>query len=303
MPPERISKKQRVLSWAPTTSSPRQMSRRNKSTIQNYSRCEQIDEPISNPPRTPKTPHPPTKDTHIIRDDASEEEVQMADDQDGDNNGSGSEEEVEIDPADTPTRHNLPSTITIKKRRTTTTKKARKMRKETSWTQCYFNVTTMDETWSKPKEPDRILINRMWTCKLCGPAFTSTDKQRHGNTSALIRHMKDKHDMDARKHALGIPAKKNGVAVQPGAMNQYVVQQDPTPSAQEALLQFFALTNQPFEMIEHKSFQNIFKSVGATCPIQSANVLRNRLEVRFNDTRRELSTELNDTCEAFSNFL
>jgi hypothetical protein len=222
------------------------------------------------------------------------------DDQDGDNDGSGLEEEVEIDPTGTPTRQNLPSTIIIKKRRITTTKRARKIRKETTWTQCYFNVTTMDETWSKPKEPDKLLINRLWTCKLCGPAFTSTDKQRHGNTSSLNTHMKDKHEINAQKHALGIPAKKNGVAIQPRAMDQYVVQQDPIPSAEEALLQFFALTNQPFEMIEHKSFQNIYKSVGTTCPIQSAGVLYNRQEARFNDTRKELSTELNDTCETFS---
>jgi hypothetical protein len=42
-------------------------------------------------------------------------------------------------------------------------------------------------------------------------------------------------------------------------MEQFVTQVEPIPSAEEAIVQFFALTNQPFEMIEHKSFQNLYR--------------------------------------------
>jgi hypothetical protein len=72
------------------------------------------------------------------------------------------------------------------------------------------------------------------------------------------------------------------------------------PSAEEALLQFVATCNQPFEIVERKAFQNIYRSVGTTCPIQSAGTLHNRQESRFNDARKELAKELEDDCQSFS---
>jgi hypothetical protein len=74
----------------------------------------------------------------------------------------------------------------------------------------------------------------------------------------------------------------------------------PIPSREEAVLQIFALTNQPFELLEHKSFKTLYRSVGKTCPIESANVLYIRQEARFNDMRKELKLEIDSTCNTFS---
>jgi hypothetical protein len=275
-------------------SSIRQTPRRNRSSIQNYSQYERIDEPIQNPPRTPKTT------THNTQAE-EEEDVEMADkDQDSEQEcGSPSSEEIEVQPSETPTRQNLPTTITIKKR--FRNKKPRKQRGETTWTQAYFDITLIDETWVNEVTTNKpVLNNRLWICKLCGPAFSSTDKERHGNTSKLNNHLRDEHDMNKQKHQLGILPKQKGGKRQEGAMNKFIQPIEAIPTAEEAVLQVFALTNQSFELVEHQGFKNLYRSVGTTCPINSANVLYIRQEARFNASRQELKVEFDETCETFS---
>jgi hypothetical protein len=106
--------------------------------------------------------------------------------------------------------------------------------------------------------------------------------------------------MTQQKHLLGVLPKRDGKTIQKGALDQFVIHVDPILGAEEAVLQFFALTNQPFEMIESKAFQNIYRSIGTTCPIASANVLRAHQEVRFNDIRQDIQAELDSTCKTFS---
>jgi hypothetical protein len=50
MPLERVISKQRTISWGPISTPTHETPRRNRSTIQNYSQYERIDEPIQNPP-------------------------------------------------------------------------------------------------------------------------------------------------------------------------------------------------------------------------------------------------------------
>ena len=132
----------------------------------------------------------------------------------------------------------------------------------------------MDETWvNTSKEGHPTLVNHLWTCKFCGPAFTSTDKQCHGNTTALNKHMHQAHEMNSQKHKLGIQPTLKGSVLRAGAMDQFVTHVEPIPSAEEAVLQFFALTNQSFEIIQHKSFQNLYRSVDTTYSISSTDIL------------------------------
>jgi hypothetical protein len=112
--------------------------------------------------------------------------------------------------------------------------------------------------------------------------------------------MQQEHDMNKQKHQLGVLPKQSRIGKQDGAINGFMVPVETIPSAEEAVIQFFALTNQPFELIEHKGFKNLYRSVGTTCPIESAGTLKLRQEDRFNATRRELKAEFNTTCETFS---
>jgi hypothetical protein len=79
--------------------------------------------------------------------------------------------------------------------------------------------------------------------------------------------------MNKQKHLLGVLLTQKKSDIHQGAMNKFVRAISPIPSAEEAVLQFFALTNQPFELIEHKSFKNLYRSISTTCPIKSANTL------------------------------
>jgi len=47
-------------------------------------------------------------------------------------------------------------------------------------------------------------MNRLWVCKICGPAFLSTNKERHSNTLRLVKHLKDEYYMNKKKHKLGV---------------------------------------------------------------------------------------------------
>jgi len=139
MPPQRSEPTQRRISFGPTTSNPlnpRGTPRRNRNTIQNYAQPERIDELIKNPLPTPRHPHPPSPtakdDVDMTDRDENEEEQEV-------------KEELLIDQSRTPTRQNLPSTVVIKTRQQS--KKPRKPRKETTWTQHYFEVTLLTDTW------------------------------------------------------------------------------------------------------------------------------------------------------------
>jgi hypothetical protein len=112
MASQRVPVSQQKLTFIPITSSTRQTPRRNLSLIQNYSQYERIDEPIVNPPKTPKTVLQATQalsegDEDVEIEDREEEDTIEIDE-------SSSDEEV-VQPSDTPTRRNLPSTITVKR--------------------------------------------------------------------------------------------------------------------------------------------------------------------------------------------
>ena len=136
MPLERIPAKQRMISFTSLSSSTRQTPHRNKLSIQNYSQIERIDEPIENPPKTPRV-------TTLATQDEGDEDIEMADGDQGDDNDLESNaskvEEIEVQMSEILTRRNIPSTITIKKSHKK--KKTRKPREETTWTRAYFDVT------------------------------------------------------------------------------------------------------------------------------------------------------------------
>jgi hypothetical protein len=95
--------------------------------------------------------------------DEEEEDIEMADvgeDDVAENEESGSDEEVQVRPSDTPTRKNLPTTVTIWKHHKV--KKARKQWKENTWTQAYFDITIIEETWIHTgRKGHLILKNRL----------------------------------------------------------------------------------------------------------------------------------------------
>ncbi len=239
MPPERTQRRIQFVPVSNIPSSTRRTPRRNKSSIQNYAQPERIDEPMQNRPTTPKTPRISTLGRTLGRGQVEDEDdiemLDKTDDEDIFASEKSGDEEVEIEPSTTPTRQNLPSTITVHKRRTIT--KPRKPREETTWTRYYFDITTIEETWiNEAKAGKPTLNNRLWTCKICGPAFTSTDKQRHSNTLALNDHLRDEHEMNIQKHKLGIALKVKHSTTELGAIYKFVVPLDPIPSAEDALL-------------------------------------------------------------------
>ncbi len=55
-----------------------------------------------------------------------------------------------------------------------------------------------------------------------------------------------------------------------------------------------------FETIESRGIKNLHWLIGTICPIKGASMLKTRIEDRFNTTRRNIKTELDKNCEAFS---
>jgi hypothetical protein len=65
--------------------------------------------------------------------------------------------------------------------------------------------------------------------------FSSTDKERHRNTSKLNNHLRDAHYIDKQKYQLRVqPTRKDSVKL--GAIDKFTVAVDPIPSAEEAVL-------------------------------------------------------------------
>jgi hypothetical protein len=71
-------------------------------------------------------------------------------------------------------------------------------------------------------------------CKIYGPAFSSNDKERHGNTIKLNNHMREEHGIDEEKHHLGIkPKRRRGDS---STIENFLTIIEPIPSIEEALL-------------------------------------------------------------------
>ena len=192
---------------------------------------------------------------------------------------------------------NLPSTVILRERNLI--RKQRKNREETTWTRHYFDVTTEEDTWYNELTKKR-LQNRRWTCKLCGPAFSSTDKERHGNTSLLNAHMAKEHKFTKADYMLKkTPAVSEAQRIS-GSLMQYTAPVRSIPLPKEAALRFFALTDTPLDQVKTTAFQDLYRSRGTTAPFESRGALRNFCEQRFNDIRREQAAELQQTCETFS---
>ncbi|KAL5321365.1 hypothetical protein ACEPPN_009322 [Leptodophora sp. 'Broadleaf-Isolate-01'] len=284
---------QRQLAFAPSVRDTPQRDR----IVTNYRNLERIDEPIVNPPRTPATNRQATQSSSVTKED--DEDLDEPGPEDDDSNDENQAETIHIQDNSTPTRRGLASTVQIMlKKVDRTTKKTRKDRTESTWTIPFFNMTTLGDEWSKKGE-ERVRINRLWTCKICGPAYTSTDKARHGSTTALGEHIKKIHKLTASQYKLGIqPHIPKGFTN--GSIELFIVKSAPIPSAEEAVLQYIITTNQSFLSIESISFQNLYLSIRTTCPISSADALNKKAEYRFHDMRRDNKKELATTYITFS---
>ena len=144
MPPIRTNttSTQQQLTFAPMPQSPlnaRGTPRRDRTYVPNYCTLKRVDPIITNPltPRRAQPSRPTTK--------GDDDDVPMAD---RDELGEDELEEVtdEEDRETTPTPQGVvPSTVIV--RTQTTQKKPRKPRKETTWTQYYFDITPLQDTW------------------------------------------------------------------------------------------------------------------------------------------------------------
>jgi hypothetical protein len=113
------------------------------------------------------------------------------------------EEEMDINREITPTHHDIPSTVVVKTHRRA--RGPRKSQKETTWTQYYFDVTILEETWNHLGLKNKPLVaNRLWIYKIYGPSFKSTDQERHSNTLRLVKHLKEQYNIDKQKHKLDV---------------------------------------------------------------------------------------------------
>jgi len=303
MPPIRtnITSTQRQLAFAHTSPNPlnaRGTPRRDRTHVPNYALLKRVDEIITNPAPTPRRVQPSSQPNIQGNDD--DVDIEDLDEPEEDEDEEVTKEELEIEGSITPTRQGIPSTIIV--RTTKKTKKPRKPRKETTWTQHYFNITQLQDTWiNKAYKNNSTLTNRLWVCKICGPAFSSTDKERHGNTSRLVKHLKDEHHIDEKKHKLGVdPVQKKGQGGHIKPITGFASTVERIPGAEEAILQFVSVTDQAFEVVEHKTFENLYKSIGTIPSILSADTLKNRMQDRFNTARKQMAKEIKDTCETFS---
>jgi hypothetical protein len=106
--------------------------------------------------------------------------------------------------------------------------------------------------------------------------------------------------MDEQKHKLGVLLKQRKGQRGFQSIAGYMRPVDLVLSAEEAILQFVTVINQSFEIIEYKTFENLYKSVGTVPSISSAGILINRLLDRFNLCRKEMAKEIDNTYETFS---
>lgn len=79
-------------------------------------------------------------------------------------------------------------------------------------------------------------------------------------------------------------------------MGQFVCAISPIPSSKEAVLRFFAMTNQSYDLLEHKAFKDLYRSIGTICPFASSMALAENEGLRFSDSKKALRAEIEETC-------
>jgi len=92
----------------------------------------------------------------------------------------------------------------------------------------------------------------------------------------LINHLRDEYNINETKHKLGVePIVKKGQGGNNKPITTFMQPIERVPGAEEAILQFIAVTDQPFEVVEHKTFENLYKSVGTVPLILNADIAKN----------------------------
>jgi hypothetical protein len=60
------------------------------------------------------------------------------------------------------------------------------------------------------------------------------------------------------------------------------------------------MTNQLYDLVEHKAFKDLYCSIGIICPFASSIALAKNERLQFNDSRKALRAEIEETCQSFS---
>ena len=98
--------------------------------------------------------------------------------------------------------HAIPTIVTLRKA-VEDGMKIRKAPKETTWTKQFFTITHLEAVWTKyTVKGNPTYQDRNWHCNLCDD-YDSTDSGRHGNTSNVNDHLRDKHDFIKEDFQLG----------------------------------------------------------------------------------------------------
>lgn len=161
----------------------------------------------------------------------------------------------------------------------------RKKRSRTSWTADHFDAIGLETTWC-PKG-GRHRNDRLLLCKRC--KWSSKDSARQGGTTNLATHLYKEHHI-----------KQNTITPPAGPLDMFIEPAKFGLDPMQALLRWVIETQQPFTVVEHPTWKELLKSLNASCPIKTADTLRNRVQSEYSSWRGRLKQDLADTCQSIS---
>jgi hAT family C-terminal dimerisation region len=271
--------------------------------VRDYNNIERNEVMPTNPPRAPtasaaSSPTPSANEDTITVDtsiDNSDEDEEMPDvpDPSFKNTPMTNEEKMEA----------------IKKWKTHRQKHERKRRDKASHVYSYMRMQVLPGIlYPEVKGGPKILQEYKWTCKLCEqePAklrkqFTVLESHRQGVTTGMGDHLKthgitrDTHF--ARLHGYTKVA-SGGSYPELNWSGQSLIQARLT--SRQASRRWFIKSRQPFSEVEAVEFQEMFLSLGVTCPYRSRLTLRNHIFDDFILRREGLKQELKINCISIS---
>ena len=175
-------------------------------------------------------------------------------------------------------------------------------RQKNEWMWKHLEIREFPSEWIEKRSQRKMDTDREICCAVTGEDgrpcnWSTTDSKRHGSTTNIRHHLKEKHGVLPPNVSIPDPASKLNLITLWGRKAKLTTQQ----TLEKNLLRWVISSKQPFTVIESPAFQQLLKDIpGVSLPFTSRHTLRERLLGDFNLQRVMLKNELATTCQTIA---
>lgn len=163
-------------------------------------------------------------------------------------------------------------------------------------------ITEFPGQWMEKRNQRKMDTDREIRCAVTGEDgrqcnWSTTDSKRHGSTTNIRHHLKEKHGVLSPNVSIPDTSSKTNLISLWGKKGKLTVQQ----TLENNLLRWVISSKQPFTVNESPEFQQLLKDIpGVSLPFTSRHTLREHLLEDFDLHRMRLKNDPATTCQTIA---